>query len=419
VLDRAHLEHKVAVLTRLAEISTVLNSTVQLKPLLAFLMDFAAEITEAEAASVLLWDDNRRELYIAATTTSTADLDLVGQPVPLENSIAGAIMQLQQTIQVDDVHTDPRHYRKLDTAHGFETRSILGVPLTAREQPIGVLEVLNKRRLPWTEDDRSYLGILAAQAAVAIESARLVERLKRANRELSELDKLKSDFIAIASHELRTPLGVILGYASFLRDTSEGEVSYQAGKMVSSALHLRRIIEDLTSLRYLREETVEVNRERLPVRQLLTTIPTEIHNLYESRGHQLDIQPVPDNLILDVDPVQVGMAFIHLLRNAATFTPTGGHVTVACEKRSSAEAWISVRDNGMGLSSSDLERIFEPFFQVADHMTRTHGGIGVGLSIARAIAQANGGRLWASSPGPGQGATFTLALPLAKHGTNR
>jgi GAF domain-containing protein len=155
-------------------------------------------------------------------------------------------------VQVNNVHDDPRHYRKIGTTRGFETRSILGVPMTAKDRPIGVLEVLNKRTLPWTGDDRSYMSILAAQAAVAIESARLVERLRKANQELNELDKLKNDFIAIASHELRTPLGVILGYASFLQDTSEGAVNEHATKVMNSALQLRRIIEDMTSLRYLK-----------------------------------------------------------------------------------------------------------------------------------------------------------------------
>src|SRR5690606_23851220 len=119
------LERKTAILTHLAEISVALNSTLQLQTLLAFLMDSAAEIANAEAASVLLWEPNRRELYIAATTSSTANLDLIGQTVPLENSIAGAIMRLQEIIQVDDVHTDSRHYSKFDATRGFETRSIL------------------------------------------------------------------------------------------------------------------------------------------------------------------------------------------------------------------------------------------------------------------------------------------------------
>src|SRR5690606_15390799 len=223
--------------------------------------------------------------------------------VPLD-SIAGMIMESQQMLQVDDVHADPRHYRKLDTAKGFETRSILGVPLTAKDRPIGVLEVLNKHRLPWTENDREYLGILAAQAAVAIESARLVEKLKEANRELSELDKLKNDFIAIASHELRTPLGVILGYASFLKETSEGQVSEHATKVMNSALQLRRIIEDMTNLRYLKEGAAEINRQHVTLSSLIRDTASDVQSLSETKNHQLEIKPVPERVEVYVDPIR-------------------------------------------------------------------------------------------------------------------
>lgn len=413
------LDRKVASLTRLAEISVVLNSTLQLKPLLAYLMDSAADITDAEAASVLLWDHNRQELYIAATTTNTADLNLVGQSVPLENSIAGAIMQKQEVVQVDDTRTDPRHYRKIDTTKGFETRSILGVPLTAKNQLIGVLEVLNKRTLPWTEDDRNYLSILAAQAAVAIESARLVEKLKRANQELNELDKLKNDFIAIASHELRTPLGVILGYASFLQETSEGKVNEHVTKVMNSALQLRRIIEDMTSLRYLKEGEAEIRREHVTLNPIIQDAIGDLAMLSETKGHKLDLQTLPHDVPLYVDPIRVTMALTNVLNNAVTFTPDGGCICMDTKIHNGREVWITVTDSGIGLSPEHLDRIFDPFYQVEDHMVRRHGGIGIGLSIARALIEANGGRIWASSAGLGCGASFTLALPLAKAAETR
>jgi signal transduction histidine kinase len=398
----------------LAEISVILNSTLQLKPLLSFLMDSAAEITGAEAASVLLWDSNRRELYFAATTTSTAELNLIGQPVPLEHSIAGTVMRTQEVVQVDDVHNDPRHYRKLDATKGFETRSILGVPLTAKDRPIGVLEVLNKQRLPWTDDDRSYLSTLAAQAAVAIESARLVEKLKKANKELSELDKLKNDFIAVASHELRTPLAVILGYASFLKEEADGKVSEHATKVMNSALQLRRIIEDMTNLRYLKEGEAQIKRENVMLGDLIREAANDIQSLCETKSHTLTVGSGVADAAVFVDPIRVTMALTNVLNNAVTYTPAGGSIVIESEIPSSAEVWVKVIDNGVGLTQDNLERIFEPFYQVEDHMTRRHGGIGIGLSIARALVEANGGRVWASSPGPGRGTTLTLALPLAK-----
>ena len=408
------LDRKVDILMRLARTSAVLNSTLELQPLLAYLMDTAADITDCEAASVLLWDAQRRELYIAATTSSSDDLNLVGQSVPLEGSIAGSVMRSQQCLQVDNAHDDPRHYSKFDTAKGFDTRSILAVPLTAKDRTIGVLEVLNKRQLPWTEDNVTYLTILADQAAVAIRSAQLMVDLRRANEELSELDKLKNDFIAIASHELRTPLGVILGYASFLQDMSDGQVSDHATKVVNSALQLRGIIEDLTNLRFLKEGETTIKRGYVSLNSLVDDALGDVMSLGDARGHRLEIIHAPEDLLLFVDPIRVAMALTNVLNNAVRFTPDDGHIVVEATRHNSDEAWITVTDNGIGLNHSQLERIFDEFYQLEDHMTRKHGGLGIGLSIARALVDANGGRIWASSPGVGQGTTFALALPLAK-----
>ncbi|PJF33965.1 MAG: hypothetical protein CUN49_17285, partial [Candidatus Thermofonsia Clade 1 bacterium] len=130
---------------------------------------------------------------------------------------------------------------------------LLGVPMHIKGQVIGVLEALNKRTGDWTEEDAHYATILASHAAVAIQNARQTEALRKAYAELDKLDKLKTDFIAVASHELRTPLSVILGYASFLMEDTEGEVSELASAVLNSALQLRSLIEDMTNLRFLHQ----------------------------------------------------------------------------------------------------------------------------------------------------------------------
>ncbi len=407
------LERKVNILNRLAEISAVLNSTLELDALLSYLMDAAASITDCEAASVLLWDENTRELQFAATTTSQSDMNLIGQRVPLEGSLAGAAVTRQEIVQVDDTAADPRHYTKVDQTSQFQTRSLLGVPMTSKERVIGVLEVLNKRQLPWTADDRDYLAVLAAQAAVAIEAAQLVEALQEANRELSELDKLKNDFIAIASHELRTPLAVILGYASFLEEESEGKAGEHAKKVLASGLQLRSIIEDLTNLRYLKQNVTELNLTVVPLQELVDGAVMDILGMAEAQNHKVVLDVPPDAPDLYVDQIRATMALTNILNNAVRFTPEGGQITIQAGAHNNHEAWISVTDNGIGFTEENAERLFEQFFQVEDHMTRLHGGLGIGLSIARAMAEVHGGRVWGSSPGINQGATFTLALPLA------
>lgn len=403
-------EQKIAILTRLTEISASLNSNLKLKPLLGIIMEAAAEIVDAEAASVLLWDTKTNELRFASTTTDSQAI--IGSTVPLEGSIAGTVLRENRVVTVEDAVKDPRHYTKVDQDLEFQTRSILGVPMHAKSRVIGVLEAINKRHQPWTADDAQYLTTLAAQAAVAIESAQLVGALRQANEELSQLDKLKSDFIAIASHELRTPLGVILGYASFIQDTQDPEVRAHAAKVVNSAMQLRRIIEDLTNLRYIDQKESELNFEVVPLANFLKEISQEAYILASAKGHRF-LYNAPDHAVLvRIDRIRMGMAITNILNNAVRFTPENGRIILSVEIRGH-EVWIGVNDNGIGLERDQLEKVFERFYQVEDHMTRREGGMGIGLSIARALVEAHNGRLWATSPGLNQGTTFVIALPLA------
>ncbi len=408
----ADLEHKVAVLTRLSEISAVLNSTLKVKPLLNLIMEAAVETLETEAASVLLWDHKSNDLRFAATTSRTGAQTLVGTSVPLEGSIAGTSLRENRPVTVENVAQDPAHYKGIDQATEFTTHSILAVPMRSRDRVIGVLEAVNKRKLPWTQDDLNYLSIIAAQAAVAIESAQLVTALQKANDELSQLDKLKSDFIAIASHELRTPLGVILGYTSFLQETDDDEVREFATKVVASALQLRRIIEDLTNLRYMEQNEGTLHREAMPLSDFLNEIIHDLVSLVEAKRHQLQYTIPDPALRVAIDRIRMGMALSNVLSNAIRFTPEGGRISVGSEVRGDHEVWITVADSGLGLARENQERVFERFFQVENHMIRHEGGLGIGLSIARAMVEAHGGRIWATSPGLNQGTTFTISIPL-------
>ncbi|MDZ4768797.1 MAG: GAF domain-containing sensor histidine kinase [Chloroflexota bacterium] len=408
------LNKRIAILTRITEISAALNSQVKLKPLLGMIMDASVEIAEAEAASVLLWDPKTNELRFATTTTGDDSDTLIGIPVPLEGSIAGSVLLENRTVMVNDVRRDRRHYGGVDKQTDFQTRSVLGVPMRVKNRVIGVLEAVNKRVLPWTADDASNLATLASQAAVALESAQMVSALQKANEELNRLDKLKSDFIAIASHELRTPLGVILGYASFLQDTGDPEVREHADKVVGSALQLRRIIEDLTNLRYIEQNPTNLTLVQTPLAQFLSEVVHDALGLSNAKGHRLQYIPPTPEILVDVDAPRLTMAITNILNNAIRFTPEGGRIMVQTKVQPSRQVWVLISDTGIGLAREQLERVFDRFYQVEDHMTRREGGLGIGLSIARALVEAHSGRIWASSTGLNQGTTVTIALPLSK-----
>src|SRR5260221_533857 len=175
---------------RVIEISRDLASTLDLDTLLDDIVRAAADITHAEAASILLYDDTARQLYFQIAT-NIDEPTMRGLVVPLENSIAGWIVLNRKSVRIDDAHKDQRFYSGVEQTVGQSTKSLLGIPLITKNKIVGVLEVVNKKRGRFTDPDESMLSVLGAQAAVAIENARLFQQ---------------SDLIAEFVHELRTPL---------------------------------------------------------------------------------------------------------------------------------------------------------------------------------------------------------------------
>lgn len=404
-------QQEVQRLQQLVDISMALNSTMDLRALLALIMRHAAAITESESASIMLYDPDAKELRFVAATTSPIERELLNIPVPLQGSLAGTILRENRVIALDDVTQDPRHFRGADARSGFDTRSLIGVPMRFKDQLIGVLEAVNKKVGCWTEDDRRNMQVLASQAAIAVKNAQMIDQLQRAYNELDELDKMKDDFIAIASHELRTPLSVILGYATFLKEDAKGDVSAHASAVLNSALRMRNLIEDMTNLRYLKMGEADLNKEHIPLAAVLQSSHKDVQSMAEAKGHSLVVDKPDISVVVTVDRIKFGMAITNLLYNAIKFTPSGGRIRLSTMNKPNA-VWIVVQDNGVGIPQDQLTRIFEDFYQVEDHMTRRHGGLGLGLSIAKALVEAHGGRIWAESDGPGQGSTFYINLPL-------
>jgi len=396
-------------LSRLVEISIQLNSTLDPDQLLQFIIQSAAEMLDCEAASILLYDEKRDELFFATATGSDAR-QLTQIPVPLDGSIAGTIFRENRPLIINDVTDDPRHYAQVGEQINFQSQSLLGVPMRIKTRVTGVLEALNKRSGSFTSADSRLLSIIASQAAVAIQNARLVQAIQKAYDELKQVDKLKTDFISIASHELRTPLGIILGYATLLKEDAQGELSEHAETVVNSALKLRGLVEDMTNMNLMQIGTVKVDLKPIPIQRIIQLACDEIIKTAEAKGHKLvrdlPIQP----LLVNGDQEKLTQVFVNLLSNAVRFTPNQGVITVRAGLVRN-EIAVEVRDNGIGIPANELEKIFKGFYQIESHLTRREGGLGLGLSIAQGLVKLHNGRMWAESKGLGQGSTFKVMLP--------
>jgi signal transduction histidine kinase len=398
-------------LEHLLEISRTLSSMLELPPLLRAVVDTACELTQSEAASILLYDSNSGQLRFEVGPGYQIE-GLRKISVPLEASIAGWVFSHGRPLIVEDATNDPRVFRAVDRALNFETRSILAVPMMVKREAIGVIEAVNKsEQSHYTEDDRAILETLAAHAGIAIENARLMERLQEANTELRRLDTMKSDFIAIASHELRTPLGLILGHATFLKDLIGKDYSEQMDVIIRSAMRLKTIVEDFSTISHKDEGMSRVRRTRFSVGRLVADMATRFREAAIEKSIELGYDvPDDDPLMIEGDRDKIDVALANLVRNAITFTDAGGQVGIKAEGIP-GYVRVFVVDTGIGIPPDSLGKVFDRFFQVEAHLTRKHGGMGLGLSIAKAMVEMHQGQIWCESK-EGTGSLFCFIVPV-------
>lgn len=406
------LNERIKQLERLLELSRNLSATLEPEPLLQTIIEVAADITYSQEASILLYNEVHDKLEFVAAPWFKRDT-MKEILVPLDKSIAGQVFTHIEPIFVADAQSDPRHYRIVDKISGFKTQTLLTVPMVFQGKSTGVLTAVNKLGdRHYTENDVRVLETLASQAAIAIENAKLLKRSQEAYDELAEIDRMKSDFIAITSHELRTPLGLILGHATFLQETAPEELSKQIEVIVRSSMRLKGIIEDLSKIDNFQTGQSSVRKEEVNLNQLATDVKASFKEMVEEKNINLSLNMPNTLLTMEGDMDKITIALNHLVKNALTYVDEEGKVVVSLE-RVSDHIKISVKDDGIGIPEKDLERIFERFYQVEAHMTRRHGGMGLGLSVAKLMVVMHGGRITVEST-EGKGSTFSMFFPTVE-----
>ena len=374
------------------------------------LLSAAVELTESETASILDYDSEIQELRFAVVPWYHREaLKMVG--VPVEGSVAGLVIQERQPQVIADVSQDTRHFVAADRLSNFKTRSILAVPLFYRSRVIGVFEALNKTgESTYSEDDTLIMETLASLAVMAMQNDLLERRIQTSYEEVTELDRLKSDFIAITSHELRTPLGLILGHATFLREVLGDTHFEQLDSIIRNATKLKDIVENLSNVDNYQSGAARIRQSKISMREVIEEITATFMAAAAEKSITLQVDTGGNELLMEGDATKIGIALSNLIKNAITFTNTGGQVHISAEAVP-GHVKVSVRDDGVGIPAGDVPRVFERFFQVESHLTRRHGGMGLGLAVAKAMIEMHNGRIWAESV-EGKGSNFTFLLPV-------
>lgn len=332
----------------------------------------------------------------------------------------------------------------------------LYVPIYAKEDWIGLLALGAKSSgQSYLEDDLLLLRILADQTAVALQNARLVDsimrvnndfrraysamdqsnrQLARANTQLEKLDRAKSDFIAIASHELRTPLTVMRGYTEMLQDDPMIKDNSYYGKLVSGIhngiMRFHEIVDGMLDIAMIDNSTLNLSVNEVSMDVLIRIVCNSLKDVVSERKMNLTLENLQALPAIQGDPEALRKVFHHLLVNAVKYTPDGGDVTVSGRRLEAGEQGLSgegveivVSDTGIGIQPEFHDLIFVKFYQTGEIALHSSGktkfkggGPGLGLTIAKGIVEAHGGRIWVESPGHDEekcpGSKFYVALPV-------
>lgn len=396
--DSQRYERTIARYKRLMEISRTLTSTLNLNVLLEEIVTAATDMTNTEAASILLMSSDGTLRFEAAVDPTGFSFDSIAVPM---DSIAGWVIQNNESLVISDVRNDARWSSNVDEESEFQTRNMLAVPMRTHYKTIGCLESLNKRDdLAFTDEDVNTLETLAAQAAVAIENARLFEQ---------------SDLIAEMVHELRTPLAAIKATTYLILRPEIGEQ-----KRVDMVDTIRRETDRLTRMttEFLDLARLESGRTRLvqepiDLGELLANAFKTVQHQAEGMSVKLvhEVEPASGVPVVMGDEEKLTRVALNLMTNAIKYNKEGGKVWArAIYKPDKEHVLVQIQDTGLGMAPENLEHMFEKFFRVADTEGYTQG-TGLGLAITKQIIESHHGDIGVDSV-LGEGTTFWFTIPV-------
>jgi len=248
----------------------------------------------------------------------------------------------------------------------------------------------------------------------ADELAGLALRFNQMAEKLDQVESMRRRLIGDVSHELRTPLTAIKGSMEGLMDGVLPSTAETFQQIHAEADRLNRLVDDLQELSRVEARAYQLDFRSLDVSSLVQTVTKRLAPQAESKRISLDFELTPDLTPVLADEDRAIQVLTNLTGNALQYTPEGGQVTISV-KRINDEVQFSVHDTGVGISPEHLSHIFDRFYRVDKSRSRqSGGGSGIGLTIARALVEAHGGRIWVESQGEGNGSTFNFTLPIAQ-----
>jgi len=417
------LRHRNEELMALNTIATTIGQSLDLDHILNATLDKVLEVIEIDAGWIQLLNEDKDggSLSLVAHRGFSQEMAEETKTVKLSKSMTGPgrfvvkVARSGQPLVMDRLSEDPRF--SIETGRRETLHAFAGVPIKSKDKVLGVLGVFSRSPRQLSSQEVQLLTAIGHQISVAIENVRLAEEASEIEI-LRELNRLRSELIANVSHELRTPLGLIKIFCTtllredvefdreiqreFLRDIEE-EVD-RLEKIVDNLLNLSQTKDGRLRLDKRPTDVGQLAREAIEAMKLEMDVPT-LRSPF-SILHDFPSEP----LVATVDPKRIEQVLRNLLSNAIKYSPEGGTITVQ-GRGDERQLLIRVSDQGIGIPSQDLERVFERFYRVENEITQSVRGVGLGLAVCRGIVEAHGGRIWAEST-LGVGSNFYFTLPV-------
>ncbi|MCX4241367.1 hybrid sensor histidine kinase/response regulator [Paraliomyxa miuraensis] len=292
-------------------------------------------------------------------------------------------------------------------------RSVLGAPVvTSSGQVLGGLLVGHPEPKHFDDEDVNLLRKIAEIAATALETAQLMAALRRSEAQAHEADRRKDQFLAMVGHELRNPLAPIAAALEMLHAQGRPGQDTMWSVVNRQMRHLRRLVDDLLDVARIGRGMFEVTPHATAMTDVVTLGVEMVRDLVHKRRHTLTVDVPEQGLAIVVDEHRMAQVVANLLSNAAKYTEPGGHLEVAA-RRNDDSLTVTVRDDGPGIDDHSLASLFGPFVQGPRTLDRADGGLGLGLTLARAIVERHGGTITGRRLRP-RGTEFTVVLPQAE-----
>ena len=414
--EHSETERERALAQRLRALNSLfetLNTTLDLHLTLQTVAEAPKALLGAAWTTIALLDEAGQYLSVVAGA-GVEVASLADQRWPVDDFVIAAILSSHQPRQVNDLHQYlPGLHAALETQQVSPVAtSMINIPLSLDDEPLGLLDVAYSRRQEITSEDLAFLQALGHEAALAIRNARMYERERQQVARLRSLDELQRGFVSAVSHELRTPLTCIKTSVDLL-DLEEHDPAGDRAEMVRTIRHhvgrLEALVTDLLESTMLEAGQITLSRQPTDLAALVERAVEALRPLSDRRGQTLQVQLPENESSAHVDRRRIEQVLTNILSNAIRYTPKQGHILIRVSD--TAESFrVCVADNGPGIPDDDQAHVFEKFYIVNDG----HGlsRLGLGLYIAREIVELHGGRIWLDSQ-VGGGSTFCFQVPQA------